>query len=358
MKTIIRLFLILLFMALAHSGLFAQRQSEPDQEPVLNPVAIDQQDSSQDKTDQPSVARIFEGKKPIMTVSTSVSKAKITIGEKITYRIDVVAHKDIKVEFPQFAEFLGGFSITDYNAGEPVKSGKTIRWTREYVLDVFLTGTYAIPPARISYQLANGEPKQLFTAPLFVSVESILPDDEVTLKEIKPVALPELALSKTVIVTGIGALIAMIGLMAGIIIWLKKRNQSVTSVRPAHLIALEALDNLKKQGLAEAGQIKEYYFLVSNILRHYIEKRFGLMAPERTTEEFMDELRNTTVLEQNHKSILEKFLTHCDMVKFAKYTPSEEQIERVYETAVDFINQTKPEETTQQPDYDDEYEDE
>ena len=47
----------------------------------------------------------------------------------------------------------------------------------------------------------------------------------------------------------------------------------------------------------EAGRIKEFYQRISDILRHYIENRFGLHAPERTTEEFLVELKPSEVLD-------------------------------------------------------------
>ena len=42
------------------------------------------------------------------------------------------------------------------------------------------------------------------------------------------------------------------------------------------------------------GQPKEFCILVSDTLRWYLEERFDFHAPERTTEEFLYELRGTT----------------------------------------------------------------
>ena len=82
---------------------------------------------------------------------------------------------------------------------------------------------------------------------------------------------------------------------------------------------------------------------VSDILRHYIEDRFELRAPERTTEEFLFEIRDTGVLSQDHTKSLAEFLTHCDLVKFAKHSPTNEQIQHTFDLAKNFIEQTKSE---------------
>ena len=96
--------------------------------------------------------------------------------------------------------------------------------------------------------------------------------------------------------------------------------------------------------LVEQGRIKEFYEEISGILRHYIEDRFDLHAPERTTEEFLGELRFAEVLAPPDKQVLEEFLTHCDLVKFAKHEPTTEQIQRTFDLVKDFVERTKSEE--------------
>ena len=56
---------------------------------------------------------------------------------------------------------------------------------------------------------------------------------------------------------------------------------------PAHEQAYRELERLLARELIEKGQVKEFYAGVSGVLRRYIENRFGLKAPERTTEEFL-----------------------------------------------------------------------
>ena len=91
------------------------------------------------------------------------------------------------------------------------------------------------------------------------------------------------------------------------------------------------------------GEAKLFYLRLSNILRHYIEDRFGLRAPERTTEEFMDELRSADALEPTHKGLLNDFPRHCDMVKFAEHQPSTQEIDNIIAACRRFIDETKVE---------------
>ena len=82
-------------------------------------------------------------------------------------------------------------------------------------------------------------------------------------------------------------------------------------------------------------------------MRVYIELRFGLMAPERTTEEFLEEVRRSRSLETRHKALLDDFLSSCDLVKFARYSPTTTEIEDAFNAARDFIQETAPRQTSQ-----------
>jgi hypothetical protein len=93
--------------------------------------------------------------------------------------------------------------------------------------------------------------------------------------------------------------------------------------------------------LISKGQIKEYYYRLSNIVRHYIENRFKLMAPERTTEEFLAEMMVTGKLTEDHKELVGNFLEHCDMVKFAAYGPDSREIENSFNSAKKLVDETR-----------------
>ncbi len=112
--------------------------------------------------------------------------------------------------------------------------------------------------------------------------------------------------------------------------------------RPAWEIALEELESLMARNLPASGQIKEYFSRLSDIVRYYIERQFDLRAPEMTTPEFLDAMNKTRVLCAEHKQILRDFLACCDMVKFAKYGPSEKEIEAAATMTKNFIMETQP----------------
>jgi hypothetical protein len=121
--------------------------------------------------------------------------------------------------------------------------------------------------------------------------------------------------------------------------WQKRRAQPpVMPVIPPHVRAKQKL----QEALALIGQPKEFCVLVSDTLRWYLEERFDFHAPERTTEEFLHELRGTRYLTPDQKTGLEDFLNRCDLVKFAKYEPREPELHDLHASAVRLVEETEP----------------
>ena len=75
----------------------------------------------------------------------------------------------------------------------------------------------------------------------------------------------------------------------------------------------------------------------------YLEERFQFRAPERTTEEFLRELDGTDLLLPDQKESLGNFLASCDLVKFAKYEPGENELRELHGSAVRLVEETEPE---------------
>jgi hypothetical protein len=80
---------------------------------------------------------------------------------------------------------------------------------------------------------------------------------------------------------------------------------------------------------------------VSDALRVYLEERFELRAPERTTEEFLQDLQSTEHLNEEQKRSLTDFLERCDLVKFARFEPNESALRELHESALRLVDETQ-----------------
>ncbi len=285
-----------------------------------------------------------------LTVHVRADKATMTIAETVLLEFEATIKPDYKVRMPKVDAVLENFGIVDWdNLGDKLDPNNNVVSRCRYRLEPFLSGTYSIPAFTfVFYDVNSTEDKkyELTTEPIEIEVTSLLGEQRAELKiaDIEDVVqMPEEASSRWIWVLSAAVLIAAVGF------WFylrrKRVEKFIRTFKPAHELAYERLRALVKEDLVGAGRIKEFYERISNILRHYIEHRFSLRAPERTTEEFLLELGNADVLAEPDKNNLGEFLKHCDLVKFAKHSPTTEQIQRTFDLVKDFIEKTKSDET-------------
>jgi hypothetical protein len=251
------------------------------------------------------------------------------------------------VKLPAFGEKLEQFGIVDYRTGQPELTGPgRVRLRRAYVLEPFLSGTYKVPAMTVQFWAKGDDanPHRIETEEFEVQVTSLLPEDlsNLTIADIAP----PLELPRTpwrwawLSAAGLG----LVAALAWLLLWCehRRRRRATEAARiPAHDIAYLELQRLVAENLVEKGEIKRFYLKISGILRRYIENRFCLHAPERTTEEFLAELGAGNALDGRHRTLLCTFLTHCDLVKFAEHQPSTAEIQRTFDSCKAFIAQTQ-----------------
>ena len=133
--------------------------------------------------------------------------------------------------------------------------------------------------------------------------------------------------------------------VAGIVAWFIRRHLAKCSAElapppppPPHVVAWERL----QRALDLIHEAEWFCIEVSHIIRVYLEERFSLHAPDRTTEEFLLELQSSRHLAGEHKQLLANFLSECDMVKFARAEPPEQELRSLHEAASRLVGETQP----------------
>jgi len=266
--------------------------------------------------------------------------------------ISVVSDEAYDVELPGFGEKLDQFGIVDYHTSQPELTGDNrLKITRSYILEPFLSGDYVIPPMKVFFQKkddTDNTEHKIETEEISVHVRSLLPEnfEQMSLHEILP---PEnLPQSYHLWMwAGVPGLIAFISVIIVFII-IRKRKQTGNGLSaiqiPAHQQAFNELNALVSENLIEKGDIKAFYQKISDIIRRYIENRFSIKAPEQTTEEFLSGIQSHNDFDAAYKALLKNFLTHCDLVKFARHQPETEDIQNTFDSSKEFILGTKEEE--------------
>lgn len=130
--------------------------------------------------------------------------------------------------------------------------------------------------------------------------------------------------------------------IAAVVFLLRKKSRGLPFFPPPspHEKALRALRELS--GLLAPGRDAEFVKRLSRILRIYIQDRFGLRAPFRSTEEFLHEARASGALPDHHRELLSGFLASCDRVKFARRRASLDEMRNLFHSAEGFVKATIP----------------
>lgn len=285
--------------------------------------------------------------KGLIEVRAEVDTSVITIGDRITYSIIIDRAENLRIARPGEGLNLGQFEIKEYDFPEAQhKNGRVIE-RFNFNISVYDTGHYAIPPFPVAYFLDDTTTKyHIIEAPAVnIVVKSVMSgDDAGTLKDIKePMEIPFDYRFWALVFLGAILVIAAAWFTY---YFIKKRREKgylfspPPPPRPAHEIALEELEELFASDFIQKGLFKPFFSRLSEIMRIYLEGRYFIAALEKTTAEIMKAVRHTEQKEEERKE-LEQLLTLSDLVKFAKYQPSEDEINRSKAQAVEFVNQTK-----------------
>ena len=283
--------------------------------------------------------------RPLIEVKSIVDTSHITIGDRITYTLSIDHVDTMRVEKPGEGVHLGQFEIKDYKIYDPVRQEGRILEKFEYVISVFDTGTFVIPPFPVAYfpNDSLGDYKLIEASAITIYVESVIQDEERQLRDIKPpIDIPYdyfLLFSVISSIILIGALVYL-----GYRLYLKRKEtgyfiKTPEPQRPAHEVALESLEELLKKDLLSDGLIKEFYSDISEIIRRYIEGRYFIPALEETSREILIELNGQDISEEMLLKAKES-LELSDLVKFAKYKPSDEENQNVVSWTKEFVEGT------------------
>lgn len=282
-------------------------------------------------------------------VSVSLEPSQIFIGEHATLIFNVNAGRDATIIFPVFQdEMHDKIEILHFGAHDTLKSGQEdiITITNRLRITSWEEGFHAIAPFAFTI-ISQSDTLLVESDPVLLEVAEFSIEEHTNLKDIKsilsaPVTLAEL---KWYII-GIILFALLVFLLIKYLRKRKPKPQPRTIWQkpevPAHVAAIGSLENLKAKKLWQQGKVKEYHIELTDILRHYVEKRFNVGAMEMTTSEIMTALQSKKDLGENRED-LQMMLQLADLVKFAKYSPSPIENENSMDKAFEFVRKTKTE---------------
>lgn len=287
---------------------------------------------------------------PVVTAGFSADT--VLIGDQ--FRLEVKVAKDVSqvVDFPRFKDSrLGGpFEILSESLDTLEREGRRMVLRKSYLLTVFDAGQYKMDSLPVLYVDKNIV-DTLHSQDSLRIVVNTLPVDTLTQTIVdikKPLETPfvwaELKRFGWWFAAGIG-LLALLAFGIWYYIRRRKRLPVFSRPRPAdppHVAAIKALEKVYHEKLWQNHKYKQYYTRITDIVREYIEQRYGINAMEQTSDQILGWLDQAGFLAPRDRQKLAELFGVADLVKFAKYVPAPETNEMAYDNAYFFVEETKP----------------
>ncbi len=265
------------------------------------------------------------------------------IGDHIQYSLSLEMDKNVYIINPFFRDSLKNIDVVKIS--DPIaqenENSKTVKYI--YVLSRFDSAEVTIPPIKIEYRTKGDSTlKSVLSNSVSFNVHRMNVAMEEEIKDIKPPVRPfdfffliYILIALTIISILVYYFIYRKYLKRKQEIIIKKKEEKILS----HQLALRKLSQLEKEELWQKGFVKDYHSKITEIIREYFEKQFGLPALERTTTESLKLLskhpQGVKVID-----ITSQFFSNADLVKFAKFTPLESVNFEMMNQAKEIVHKT------------------
>ncbi len=264
-----------------------------------------------------------------VAVTTRLSPDPSNVGDLLVLEVVAAYPRDVRVNLPTRLGLLPLHHVST-EEGEAEPTGEGLRKTFRILLQCFEVGPATIPSFPLTWIDAEGAVHSMVIPARPFTVESLLANETDPRRrgEDPPISreYPD-TLTETVILSALATL--LVALVAWLVLrrlWARDRTAPAPPPIPPHELALEALDELERGELLAQGQVQRYYVELTEIAKGYLEGRFGVEALDRTT----DEIRRALLVDGKRLAPLSPddviaFLQRCDLVKFARFTPPDDE---------------------------------
>ena len=256
-------------------------------------------------------------------LKTLVTPSKATLGDEIRLVLQVSSPDTYSVTTPSDKNKPAPFELKRVET-RPTRRENGYRIdTFVLVLTCFETGDMTVPPVPVVYADTSGRTAQLFSKAVKVKINGVKkkPTDKDDIRPIKGPVSMDMRLWWDL---WLGTLALGLKIWLVLKIVLRRRAQKLKdleSLKPPHERAALELGRLQSGNWLEAGKVKEHYSELADILRRYLQRRFGFQTMDLTTVELLKELKDRGFYQDvmNKVKIVRE---NSDLVKFAKMEPA------------------------------------
>lgn len=289
-----------------------------------------------------------------VSVKTSLDSAYILMGKQTTMHIEIIQGQNVSGRLLNATDTLTKeVEVIKVLPADTIDLGSNRNQIlQDVIIQSFDSGLYSLPPMAYIVGRDTFYSNALALKVLPVSVDSLqtihdyqgVVDPNTRFYDYLPDFITEywwIYLIIIIITTAIFVYFKYI--KKGKIILVPKKKEI-----PPYEFAIQQLTKLREEHLCERGHEKEYYTRLTDILRVYLEKQFGINAMEMTTTQIISVLENNDDTKSQNK-YMRQVLEIADFVKFAKVRPIPDDNVKSFQSAMQFVEETRPIIVEQEP---------
>lgn len=284
-------------------------------------------------------------------VKATVDSSSIKIGEQFHLTLQASAAPSQQLVWPQIPDSFDHFLVVDKSKMDTLRQAGNNVYKQQITLTNFDSGYWKVPA--FSFGMVSGDSAvtspSLTTDSLFINVNTVPVDTTRPFKPIKQImGVPFNILAYWPYILG-G--IIVLAILIWLIFFRKKgtvqKAEQIIPQEPPYDQAIKNLHALEDEKLWQNNEVKLYYTKLTDIIRFYIQRQFGINAMEQTSDELLQKIKPITKLNQQ-KNNLQYILQTADLAKFAKLQPVQEDHEASMRKAYEILEWTKPKEEVEQ----------
>lgn len=282
-----------------------------------------------------------------VSLEAQMDSLQIYIGEQTGIHLEVRANKGQVVSFPQYQDtIVTGVEVVETSKIDTqyLNDDKRMVLKETYTITSWDSALYYIPGLKVQVDNEVYESNPLALKVYTVPVDTLHPEAFYGVKDLME---PEFALEDWIMLIVALLLIAPAAYLA----WrnyvrIRDNKPIIRKIKvepkvPCDRVAINAIQKIKNDQSQMKDEPKVYYTKLTDVLRTYMEERFGFNAMEMTSSEILDELKRFGDNEALY--MLNDLFQTADLVKFAKLAPELSEKDGNLLTALSFINKTREE---------------
>jgi hypothetical protein len=186
-----------------------------------------------------------------VTAMLSAPDGQLTVGDPIQLTLVLTHPAGYQVILPTLPDAWGDFAVVSQSPATVIANADGTATTTMLIdARLFQPGAFTTPALEVSVTDGQGGLQTVMAAPAAVSIDSVLPEGDTALRDIKPQAALPMPAALPWIVVGLVAVT-----IVAVVVWrARRREKIVVDNRQAHEVALDGLRIVEGLRLPEQGR--------------------------------------------------------------------------------------------------------